>query len=154
MAAITKTSTQPLREGFHTVTPYLVIDRLDEFLTFLQQAFGAEEQSGERMPDRTVMHASMRIGDSHREQDFARDFPAFAELAPNMTYVVIFAIYREARFCRPRPLPLPHEIRGMREASGHSRGSLTRRLPALGEFPVSGRFVTEPNPGTRRDRRS
>jgi PhnB protein len=50
-------------EGFHTVTPYLTVQRAPELLDFLKGAFGAEELL------RTTgsaggMHAEMRIGDS------------------------------------------------------------------------------------------
>lgn len=52
-----------VREGFHTVTPYLVVDRPDEFLAFMKQAFGAEEIF--RAPGSAGgMHVELRIGDS------------------------------------------------------------------------------------------
>ena len=57
------TKRKPFRPGFHTVTPYLVVERPVEFLDFLKQAFGAVETL------RTTgsaggMHAEVRIGDS------------------------------------------------------------------------------------------
>ena len=33
----------PIRKGFHTVTPYLIVQDIDNFIEFLKQAFGAEE---------------------------------------------------------------------------------------------------------------
>jgi PhnB protein len=54
---------QPVREGFHTVTPYLIVHQAPELLEFVKQAFGAEELL------RTTgsaggMHAEVKIGDS------------------------------------------------------------------------------------------
>lgn len=51
------------REGFHSLTPYLVAERAEQLLEFVKQAFGAEETL------RTTgsaggMHAEVRIGDS------------------------------------------------------------------------------------------
>jgi uncharacterized glyoxalase superfamily protein PhnB len=54
---------RPVREGFHTVTPYLTVERAPELLEFVKQAFGAEELL------RTTgsaggMHAEVKMGDS------------------------------------------------------------------------------------------
>ena len=54
-----------IREGFHTVTPYLLVARISEFMDFLKQAFGALEQLRVKDPQTgLVMHAEMKIGDS------------------------------------------------------------------------------------------
>jgi hypothetical protein len=55
---------QPIPEGFHTVTPYLMSGDPDRLLEFLKQAFGATELRRFDMPDGTIMHAEVRIGDS------------------------------------------------------------------------------------------
>jgi PhnB protein len=56
---------KPIPEGYHAVTPYLVVNGVAKLLEFLKQAFGAEE-TGPRAtrPDGTIMHAEIRIGDS------------------------------------------------------------------------------------------
>ncbi len=56
---------QPIPEGYHNVTPYLMVRGADRLIEFLKQAFGAEER-GERFrrPDGTIMHAEVKIGDS------------------------------------------------------------------------------------------
>ena len=51
-------------ETYRTVTPYLVVPDADAELRFLAAAFGAVEHLCERNPDRSVMHAEVRIGDS------------------------------------------------------------------------------------------
>jgi PhnB protein len=51
-------------DTYRTVTPYLVVRDADAELAFLKAAFGANEQSCQRDPDNTVMHAEITIGDS------------------------------------------------------------------------------------------
>ena len=55
---------KPIPEGYHTVTPYLVVEGAAGLIDFLKQAFDAEEVV--RMPgkDGTVGHAEVRIGNS------------------------------------------------------------------------------------------
>jgi PhnB protein len=55
---------KPIPEGYHTVTPYLVVEGAAGLIDFLKQAFDAEEVF--RMPgkDGTVGHAEVRIGNS------------------------------------------------------------------------------------------
>lgn len=55
---------KPIRDGFHTVTPYLFGESSSRLITFLFEAFGAEVQSRKDRPDGTLMHAEIRIGDS------------------------------------------------------------------------------------------
>lgn len=58
-------ASNPIPEGFRTVTPYLVIKGADRAIEFYKKAFGAEELMRMPGPDgKTVMHAEIRIGDS------------------------------------------------------------------------------------------
>ncbi|HEX3552413.1 MAG TPA: VOC family protein [Thermoanaerobaculia bacterium] len=58
-------STVPYKpEGFHSLTPYLVVQGADRLIDFLKQAFGAEEIYLGRNPDGQVNHSQFRIGDS------------------------------------------------------------------------------------------
>jgi uncharacterized glyoxalase superfamily protein PhnB len=50
--------------AYRTLTPYLVVSDADAELKFLETAFGAKQSSCERLPDNTVMHAEIMIGDS------------------------------------------------------------------------------------------
>jgi PhnB protein len=64
-------------EGFHSVTPYLIVNGAARLLEFVQQAFGADNVYRFDRPDGTIMHASFRIGDSMIECADARpEFPA------------------------------------------------------------------------------
>jgi uncharacterized glyoxalase superfamily protein PhnB len=55
---------KPVPEGFHTVTPHLVIKGAVEAIEFYKKAFGAEEISKMPGPDGRLMHAAVKIGDS------------------------------------------------------------------------------------------
>jgi PhnB protein len=56
---------KPIRDGFHTATPYLTVKGAARALEFYKRAFGAHETDRMTNPDGTsVMHAELRIGDS------------------------------------------------------------------------------------------
>ena len=55
---------KPIPDGFHTVTPYLVVTGVSKLIDFLKQAFGAEEFHRSSRPDGSIMHAQVKIGDS------------------------------------------------------------------------------------------
>jgi PhnB protein len=54
----------PIPEGYHTVTPYLVVQGVPALIDFLKQAFDAQEIMRIPRPDGAIMHAEVRIGDS------------------------------------------------------------------------------------------
>jgi PhnB protein len=51
-------------DGFHTANVYLIIDNVDKQIAFLQQAFGAQEIYRSVLPDGSIIHAEVKIGDS------------------------------------------------------------------------------------------
>ena len=55
---------RPVPEGYHTVTPFLMVNGAARFIDFLKAAFGAEEMFRMPGPQGNVMHAEVRIGDS------------------------------------------------------------------------------------------
>jgi PhnB protein len=55
---------KPIPEGFHNVTPYLVVPGVAKLIDFLKQAFGATELFRMPRPNGTIMHAEVKIGDS------------------------------------------------------------------------------------------
>ena len=55
----------PIPAGYHTVTPYLIVDGAAEAIEFYKQAFGAEEVMRADGPEGKLMHAEIKIGDSH-----------------------------------------------------------------------------------------
>ncbi|MGA9883329.1 MAG: VOC family protein [Candidatus Acidiferrales bacterium] len=67
-----------IRQGFHTVTPYLILSGAARWIDFVKQAFGAEEKFRAQRPGTdTIMHAEVKIGDSMIElADANPQFPA------------------------------------------------------------------------------
>jgi PhnB protein len=59
----TKKMVKPIPEGFHTVTPYLVLPEADGFIEFCKQAFGAVE-TFRTTGSAGGLHCEIRIGDS------------------------------------------------------------------------------------------
>ena len=55
---------KPVPEGFHTLTPQLVLDNAAQAIDFYKKAFGAEEINRHLGPDGKIMHAMLKIGDS------------------------------------------------------------------------------------------
>ena len=56
---------KPIPDGYHTLTPYLVVEDAGKVADFLKTAFGAKENHRTTAPDGSVMHADLMIGDSH-----------------------------------------------------------------------------------------
>ena len=62
-ASMTTAPVKPIREGFHTITPYLVVREAAELIDFVKQAFGAQElYRGTGWGG--GIHATVQIGDS------------------------------------------------------------------------------------------
>ncbi|NNG17372.1 MAG: VOC family protein [Gemmatimonadales bacterium] len=55
---------KPVPDGYHTVTPYLMVDGVIDLLSYLGEAFDAHEELRLQRPDGSIMHAEVRIGDS------------------------------------------------------------------------------------------
>ena len=72
---------RPIPEGYHTLTPYLIVKGAAQALDFYAKALGARELS--RMADTSgrVSHAEMKIGDSPFM--LADEFPEMRAVAPH-----------------------------------------------------------------------
>ena len=55
---------KPIPAGYHSVTPYLILDDAARALEFYKKAFGAVELMRMPAPGGRIGHAEMRIGDS------------------------------------------------------------------------------------------
>ncbi|MCO6435632.1 MAG: VOC family protein [Phycisphaerae bacterium] len=55
---------KPIPDGYHSITPYLIVDDGAKALDFYAKAFGAKELFRFPAPDGKVMHAEFKIGDS------------------------------------------------------------------------------------------
>ena len=56
---------KPVPEGFHTVTPYLVVKGADALVDFITRAFGAKEVHLMKGPSGEIRHGDLIVGDSH-----------------------------------------------------------------------------------------
>jgi PhnB protein len=58
------TTVKPIPEGYHTVTPYLIVKNAARAIEFYKKAFGATELMRMAEPSGRIGHAEIRIGDS------------------------------------------------------------------------------------------
>lgn len=71
----------PIPAGFHSLTPYIVVDNAAAAIETYQKAFGAEVLSVNHMPgDGRVINAQIRIGDSMLMLN--DEWPEFGALGP------------------------------------------------------------------------
>src|SRR5262245_64289945 len=55
---------KPVPDGYHSVTPYLIIQGAAKAIDFYKRAFGAKELLRLEGPGGTIGHAEVKIGDS------------------------------------------------------------------------------------------
>jgi PhnB protein len=55
---------KPIPDGYHSITPYLIVPGVRQLIDFLKRAFDAEPMGEFARPDGSVMHADVRIGGS------------------------------------------------------------------------------------------
>jgi PhnB protein len=72
---------KPIPDGYHTVTPYLIISGAAKAIEFYKKAFGAEELFRMGAPDGRIGHAEIKIGDSPIM--LADEFPEMGHKGPN-----------------------------------------------------------------------
>ncbi|MCI0701657.1 MAG: VOC family protein [Planctomycetia bacterium] len=66
--------------GYHSVTPYITVRGAAKAIEFYKQAFGATEVMRFAMPDGTIAHAEIKIGDSVIM--LCDEMPAFGNRGP------------------------------------------------------------------------
>src|SRR6266566_2270361 len=57
------TKVRPVPQGYHTVTPYLIVEGAPKVMEFLKRVFSAEQKDFMSGPEGRVAHAEMKIGD-------------------------------------------------------------------------------------------
>jgi PhnB protein len=55
---------KPIPEGYHSVTPHIVVRGAAKAIAFYEKAFGAEEKLRMPGPEGKIVHAELQIGDS------------------------------------------------------------------------------------------
>jgi PhnB protein len=71
---------KPIPDGYHSVTPYLIVKGAANALEFYKKAFGATELMRMAGPGGCVMHAEVKIGDSPIM--LADEFPEMGARSP------------------------------------------------------------------------
>ena len=71
---------KPVPDGYHSVTPYLIVSGAALALDFYKRAFNAEEKMRLTGPDGKVGHAEIQIGDSIVM--LADEFPQMGAVSP------------------------------------------------------------------------
>ncbi len=68
-------------DGYHSVTPYLIVDGAAKAIDFYRRAFGVSEVSKLEMPGGKIAHAEIQIGDSRVM--LADEFPEMGARSPH-----------------------------------------------------------------------
>jgi PhnB protein len=71
---------KPIPDGYHSVTPYLIVKGAADAIEFYKEALGATELMRMDGPGGTVAHAEIKIGDS--PVMLADEFPEFFARSP------------------------------------------------------------------------
>jgi uncharacterized glyoxalase superfamily protein PhnB len=143
-AAMATAAVNPIPEGFHTLTPYLIVEGADRLLAFMKQAFGAEQKLRVPKPDGTIMHAEVRIGDSPVELADAND-----QYAPRPTAIHLYVSDADAAYQRAlqagatsthEPVDQPYGDReaGVKDPCGNYWYIATHKQSGAGQFVPEG----------------
>jgi PhnB protein len=78
---------KPIPDGFHTITPYLIVEGAEKLIGFMKEAFGAQYgHEPARRPDGSIMYAALKIGDSML---MVSDASEHAKASPVMLYLYV-----------------------------------------------------------------
>lgn len=75
-----QTQVNPVPQGYHSITPYLIVKDAKKALDFYQRAFGAKELYRMETPEGHIGHCEFQIGDS--KIMMADEFPGMGATAP------------------------------------------------------------------------
>ncbi|MCA9076263.1 MAG: VOC family protein [Planctomycetaceae bacterium] len=71
---------RPIPEGYHSLTPYLIVKKAEEAIDFYMRAFGGVELLRLEGPGGSIAHAEVKIGDSPLM--LADEHPEYDALSP------------------------------------------------------------------------
>jgi PhnB protein len=91
------TAVKPVREGFHTITQYLVVSDANRLIEFLKSVFGGVERFRAQRPGSSaIMHAEVNIGDSVIEMADANEKVSPRPAASHIYVDDVDAVYAKA----------------------------------------------------------
>jgi len=70
----------PIPQGYHSLTPYLIVQNAHKAIDFYKKAFGAKEIYRMNAPGEKIGHCELQIGDS--KIMLADEFPNMGAVAP------------------------------------------------------------------------
>ncbi|MGH9721846.1 MAG: VOC family protein [Bryobacteraceae bacterium] len=143
-----KQAARGVRPGFHSITPYLIVDGADAMIDFVRRAFGAQPVKRVPAPDGKVMHAEVRIGESILE--LADSGPGLAPMPASIHLYVpdADAVYRRAigagGISSGEPVDQPYGDReaGVKDVFGNEWYIATHKLEAGRYAPEGLRTIT------------
>ena len=71
---------KPIPEGYHSLTPHIIVKGLPKAIEFYKKAFGAVEREQCEGPDGKVCHAEVAIGDSILMM--CEEYPEYGAFSP------------------------------------------------------------------------
>ena len=123
-------------DGYHTVTPYLLVDDVDKEIKFLTEAFGASVNHHMKGPDGAGQHAEVKIEGSPVMMGKAREE---CKAMPCMIYLYVpdaDATYNQALQTGATSLQEPQDMfygdRKERRSEGPARQHVVDRHPQGG----------------------
>jgi PhnB protein len=87
---------KPIPDGYHVVTPILLVEDADTLITFMKRAFDAQEHQLGRRADGKISHADLTIAGAHIMISEARGPFEAAAAAVNVYVPDVDATYRRA----------------------------------------------------------
>src|SRR5579862_6864291 len=90
---------KPIPDGYHTVTAYLIVRGAVAALDFYRRAFGAKEIMRLTMPDGTLGHAEIEIGDTRMmlaDESPQRNVRSPASLGGSSVHMMIYVTDSDA----------------------------------------------------------
>lgn len=96
-ASMATPAVKPIREGFHSITPYLIVPGAAKLIDFMKQAFGATERFRVQKPgSELLLHAEIKIDDCIIE--LADATPEFAAMPASIHLYVpdVDAVHAQA----------------------------------------------------------
>jgi uncharacterized glyoxalase superfamily protein PhnB len=87
---------KPIPDGYHVVTPILLVEDADALIDFMKRTFDAQEYQLGRRPDGKIWHADLTIAGAHIMISEAQGPFGAAAAAVNVYVPDVDAIYQRA----------------------------------------------------------